>query len=100
MNDDEIEAAHKQIIDHFTGITTALTQVIHGLQAQPGYNHQRFLAHLSIYQVSGEQKEKSDRPVFDKAHQDTLASFAKSPVQVEPLLQRLGIERGPARGNP
>ena len=100
MSDDEIEAEHKHIIDHFTGITTALTQVIHALQAQSGYDHKRFEAHLSIYQVSGEQKEMSGRPVFDKAYQDTLASFAKSPVQVPPLLQRLGIERGPGQGDP
>ena len=94
MNDDEIESEHKKIIDHFTGVTTALIQVIQGLQAQPGFDHQRFLANLAVYQVSGEQPETSVPAVFHKAHQDTLASFSKTPVQVPPLASKFG--RGPS----
>lgn len=92
MTDDEIEAEHKQIIDHFTGVTTALLQVIQGLQAQPGYDHSKFLTYLAAYQVSGERRENSVQAVFHKAHQDTLASFAKTPPQVGSLAQKLGRE--------
>lgn len=87
MTDDEIEAAHKYITDHFTGITTALMQIIKGLQSQPGYDHQVFLRYLAAIQVAAEQKE-SLAPVRDSAYQDTLSQFAKTPPPIAPFVSK------------
>jgi len=79
MTDDEIHAEFKKTIEHFTGITTALTQVIQLLQRQPGYNHKIFLSNLAVVQVSAEQKDFEARAVFHKAHSETLERFAQPP---------------------
>lgn len=88
MTDDEIEANNEKIVQYFTGVTTALTVVIQALQAQSGYDHQKFLTCLATYQVVGEQTENS-APVRDNAYQDTLSHFSKTPPQVVSLAQRL-----------
>ena len=87
MSDDEIEAEHKYIIDHFTGITTALMQVIKGLQSQPSYDHQVFLRYMATIQVAYEQRE-IEAPVRDSAYQDTLAQFAKTPPRIAPFVRK------------
>ena len=90
MSDDEIEANNEQIMQYFTGVTAALQLVIQALQAQPGYDHHKFLTYLATYQVVGERMEKSVPSVRDKSYQDTLALFAKTPPQIGSLAQRLG----------
>ena len=92
MSDDEIEANNEKIMHYFTGVTTALTQVIQALQAQSGYDHQKFLTYLATYQVVGERMASSALSVRDKSYQDTLALFAKTPPQVGSLAQKLGRE--------
>ena len=87
MSDDEIEAAHKQIFEYFTGVTTALTQVVLGLQAQPGYDHQVFLHYLATIQVAYEQRE-IEAPVRDSTYQETLSRFSKTPPHIEPFLSK------------
>ena len=87
MGDDEIEAAHKQIVEYFTGITTALTQIIMGLQSQPGYDHQVFLRYLATIQVAYEQRE-IEAPGRDSAYQETLERFAKTPPHIEPFVSK------------
>jgi hypothetical protein len=89
MSDDEIEANNEKLVHYFTGVTTALTVVIQALQAQSGYDHQKFLTYLATYQVVGEQMEGSVPSVRDKSYQDTLALFAKTPPQVGSVAQRL-----------
>ena len=93
MTDDEIEANNEKIILYFTGITTALTTVIQALQAQPGYDHQKFLTYLATYQVVGERMGSEAPSVRDKSYQDTLARFATSPPEVGSLAQKLGRQR-------
>ena len=90
MSDDEIEAAHKEIVEYFTGVTTALTQVIMGLQAQPAYDHQVFLRYLAVIQVASEQRQL-DSSIRDSAYQETLSKFAKTPPQIQPLMSKQAL---------
>jgi hypothetical protein len=93
MDDEELQSEFARIVGYFTGVTTALTQVIRGLQAQAGYDHQAFLAHLAVYQVVGEQTESKAPEGANSAYQETLAFFAKATEQAPSLASKLGRSR-------
>lgn len=85
MTDDEINAGFKAMAEHLAGTVQALTQVIQALQAQPGYDHQAFLAYLAATQVVGEQMAMQ-APELDNALRDTLLRFATKPTPAAPFL--------------
>lgn len=89
MTDDEIMAGFVAVGEKYGGAVAALTNVIHALQAQPGYDHQHFLAMLAAFQVGGERRPIGS-PGFDSAYQDTLAQFSKTPIQLPAMLHKLG----------
>ena len=84
MEKDEIEAEFKKLVDHFTGVNTALIHAIRCLQAQPDYQHPLFQSHLAAIQVSGEMKQRADMPNFNRAYQETLGMFGKPLRRVKP----------------
>lgn len=88
MTDAEIMDGFRAVGDKYGAAVAALTNIIQILQAQPGYDHQHFLALLATFQVGGERKPIGV-PAFDKAYQDTLESFAKTPLQLPSLLRNL-----------
>ena len=93
MTDEEIESNNAKMVHYFSGVTAALSVVIQALQAQPGYDHRKFLDYLATYQVVGE-RTGTEAPVRDSAYQDTLSLFAKTPPQFESVARKIG--RGPA----
>jgi hypothetical protein len=75
MTDQEILDGFKAMTERTTGAVTALKLVIRSLQAQPGYDHRRFLRRLATLQVVGETEPGA--PAFQEEFQATLECFGK-----------------------
>lgn len=86
MTDDEINDGLRKVTEYFTGITSALSLVIRGLQAQPGYDHQVFLRYLAAFQVTGE-KMADGSEIRDRALQETLEQFSTLPPEIPPFMK-------------
>lgn len=87
MTDDEIRQALRNLSLDMRGRIDALTNIIHALQAQPGYDHEAFQTVLAGFQVRIEKEEGNPPEAFRKGYRDTLAAFALDPIRVPSKLR-------------